>query len=68
MLAESLDGGADVPAALAAWEARRRPRDMWVQSMSRAVLKQEMGAATTPEEDEPLKVGIPGAAHVLVQP
>ncbi len=41
---------------------------MWVQSLSRAILKQETGTATTPEEDELLKVGIPGAAHFLVKP
>ncbi|MGY3679085.1 FAD-dependent monooxygenase [Streptomyces sp. TE33382] len=68
VLAESLDAEDDVAAALTAWEARRRPRAMWVQSMSRAILKQETGNATTPEEDELLKVGIPGAAHVLVKP
>ncbi|MFD0339493.1 FAD-dependent monooxygenase [Streptomyces sp. NPDC127117] len=68
VLAESLDAGSDVAAALEAWEARRRPRAMWVQAMSRAVLKQETGNETTPEEDELLKVGIPGAAHVLVKP
>ncbi|MFF3286108.1 FAD-dependent monooxygenase [Streptomyces sp. NPDC003023] len=68
VLAESLDTQAHVPAALAAWEARRRPRAMWVQAMSRAVLKQETGGRTTPEEDELLKVGIPGAAHVLAKP
>ncbi|WP_405680646.1 FAD-dependent monooxygenase [Streptomyces sp. NBC_01238] len=68
VLAESLDTEADVAAALEAWEARRRPRAMWVQAMSRAVLKQETGSETTPEEDELLKIGIPGAAHVLVKP
>ncbi|MEE1735844.1 FAD-dependent monooxygenase [Streptomyces sp. BE147] len=68
VLAESLDAEDDVAAALTAWEARRRPRAMWVQNMSRAILKQETGNATTPEEDELLKVGIPGAAHVLVKP
>ncbi len=68
VLAQSLDEHEEVPAALAAWEARRRPRAMWVQQMSRAVLKQETGTPTTPEEDELLKVGIPGAAHVLVKP
>ncbi|MFD7618240.1 FAD-dependent monooxygenase [Streptomyces sp. NPDC059802] len=68
VLAESLDAEAEVAAALDAWEARRRPRAMWVQAMSRAVLKQETGSETTPEEDELLKVGIPGAAHVLVKP
>ncbi|WP_385623340.1 FAD-dependent monooxygenase [Streptomyces sp. P8-A8] len=68
VLAESLDDGSDVAAALEAWEARRRPRAMWVQAMSRAVLKQETGNETTPEEDDLLKVGIPGAAHVLVKP
>ncbi|MEU2133055.1 FAD-dependent monooxygenase [Streptomyces sp. NPDC018352] len=68
VLAESLDAEAEVAAALEAWEARRRPRAMWVQAMSRAVLKQETGNETTPEEDELLKVGIPGAAHVLVKP
>lgn len=68
VLAESLDAGTGVAAALDAWEARRRPRAMWVQAMSRAVLKQETGNGTTPEEDELLKVGIPGAAHVLVKP
>lgn len=68
VLALSLEGTDDVAEALDAWEARRRPRAMWVQNMSRAVLKQETGRATTPEEDELLKVGIPGAAHVLVQP
>lgn len=68
VLAESLDAEDGVAAALDAWEARRRPRAMWVQAMSRAVLKQETGNETTPEEDELLKVGIPGAAHVLVQP
>ncbi|MFD8612784.1 FAD-dependent monooxygenase [Streptomyces sp. NPDC059631] len=68
VLAHALDAQADVPGALKAWEERRRPRAMWVQALSRAVLKQEMGAATTPEEDELLKVGVPGAAHVLVKP
>ncbi|MGW3074314.1 MULTISPECIES: FAD-dependent monooxygenase [unclassified Kitasatospora] len=68
VLALSLDEADSVPAALAAWEERRRPRAMWVQALSRAVLKQETGTPTTPEEDELLKVGIPGAAHVLVQP
>ncbi|MEU3494900.1 FAD-dependent monooxygenase [Kitasatospora cineracea] len=68
VLAQELDAAADVPAALAAWEARRRPRAMFVQSLSRAVLKQETGTATTPEEDELLEIGIPGAAHVLVKP
>ncbi|MGW7581435.1 FAD-dependent monooxygenase [Kitasatospora sp. NPDC054768] len=68
VLALSLDAADTVPAALAAWEERRRPRAMWVQALSRAVLKQETGTPTTPEEDELLKVGIPGAAHVLVQP
>ncbi|MGW1173286.1 FAD-dependent monooxygenase [Kitasatospora sp. NPDC002543] len=68
VLALCLDGADSVPAALAAWEERRRPRALWVQALSRAVLKQETGTATTPEEDELLKVGIPGAAHVLVRP
>ncbi|WP_406253180.1 FAD-dependent monooxygenase [Streptomyces atratus] len=68
VLAESLDAEAEVAAALDAWEARRRPRAMWVQAMSRAVLKQETGSGTTSKEDELLKVGIPGAAHVLVKP
>ncbi|MFH8515317.1 FAD-dependent monooxygenase [Streptomyces gelaticus] len=68
VLAEALDAEAGVAAALEAWEARRRPRAMWVQAMSRAVLKQETGNETTPEEDELLKIGIPGAAHVLVKP
>lgn len=68
VLAESLDAEPDVATALDVWENRRRPRAMWVQAMSRAVLKQETGGETTPEEDELLKVGIPGAAHVLVQP
>ncbi|GAA3003477.1 FAD-dependent oxidoreductase [Kitasatospora albolonga] len=68
VLAQELDAAESVPAALAAWEARRRPRAMFVQSLSRAVLKQETGTPTTPEEDELLKIGIPGAAHVLVKP
>ncbi|MDH6575027.1 FAD-dependent monooxygenase [Kitasatospora sp. MAP5-34] len=68
VLALTLDAEPSVPAALAAWETRRRPRAMWVQSMSRAVLKQETGTPTTPEDDELLRTGIPGAAHVLVQP
>ncbi|MGW7286292.1 FAD-dependent monooxygenase [Streptomyces sp. NPDC054847] len=68
VLAESLDSEPSVPAALAAWEARRRPRAMWVQAMSHAVLKQETGGETTPDEDELLKTGIPGAAHVLAKP
>ncbi|EYT83101.1 FAD-dependent oxidoreductase [Streptomyces sp. Tu 6176] len=68
VLAHALDAQADVPGALKAWEERRRPRAMWVQALSRAVLKQEMGGATTPKEDELLEVGIPGAAHVLVKP
>ncbi|MEV0786004.1 FAD-dependent monooxygenase [Streptomyces sp. NPDC050423] len=68
VLAESLDAEPDVAAALDLWEGRRRPRAMWVQAMSRAVLKQETGGEMTPEEDELLKVGIPGAAHVLVKP
>ncbi|MFB8236820.1 FAD-dependent monooxygenase [Kitasatospora purpeofusca] len=68
VLAQSLDAAETVPAALAAWEERRRPRAMWVQALSRAILKQETGTPTTPEEDELLKVGIPGAAHFLVKP
>ncbi|GAB7188112.1 FAD-dependent monooxygenase [Kitasatospora sp. Ki12] len=68
VLAQSLDAADGVPAALTAWEERRRPRAMWVQALSRAILKQETGTPTTAEEDELLKVGIPGAAHVLVQP
>ncbi|RKE22439.1 FAD-dependent monooxygenase [Streptomyces sp. TLI_171] len=68
VLAQELDAADTVPAALQAWEARRRPRAMFVQSLSRAILKQETGTPTTPEEDELLKVGIPGAAHVLVKP
>ncbi|MEV6161975.1 FAD-dependent monooxygenase [Streptomyces sp. NPDC052052] len=68
VLAQSLDAESDVAAALKAWEDRRRPRAMWVQAVSRAVLKQETGTPTTPEEDELLKIGIPGAAHVLVKP
>lgn len=68
LLARSLDEHADLGIALTAWEERRRPRAMWVQSLSRAVLKQETGTPTTPAEDELLEVGIPGAAHVLVQP
>jgi 2-polyprenyl-6-methoxyphenol hydroxylase-like FAD-dependent oxidoreductase len=68
VLARSLDAEDDVPTALAAWEDRRRSRAMFVQDLSRALLKEETGNATTPEEDELLKVGIPGAAHVLVKP
>ncbi|MFF8598982.1 FAD-dependent monooxygenase [Streptomyces sp. NPDC015232] len=68
VLADALRDEPTVPAALTAWEARRRPRALWVQALSRAVLKQEMGAPTTPEEDDLLKIGVPGAAHVLVQP
>ncbi|MBV6697351.1 FAD-dependent monooxygenase [Kitasatospora aureofaciens] len=68
VLARSLDAADSVPAALTAWEERRRPRAMWVQALSRAILKQETGTPTTPEEDELLKVGIPGAAHVLIKP
>ncbi len=68
VLARSLDAEDDVTAALAAWEDRRRPRAMFVQNLSRALLKEETGSATTPEEDELLKVGMPGAAHVLVKP
>ncbi|MFF9072060.1 FAD-dependent monooxygenase [Streptomyces sp. NPDC014872] len=68
VLAQSLDAEDDVDSALEAWEARRRPRAMWVQAMSRAVLKQETGLETTPEEDELLRIGIPGAAHALVKP
>ncbi|MGW2251640.1 FAD-dependent monooxygenase [Kitasatospora sp. NPDC001660] len=68
VLAESLDAADSVEAALTAWEERRRPRALWVQALSRAILKQETGTPTTPEEDELLKVGVPGAAHVLVKP
>lgn len=68
VLAQSLDAADSVEAALTAWEERRRPRALWVQALSRAILKQETGTPTTPEEDELLKVGIPGAAHVLVKP
>nr|WP_277349149.1 MULTISPECIES: hypothetical protein [unclassified Streptomyces] len=39
-----------------------------MQALSRAVLEQETGTPTTPGEDELLKIGVPGAAHVLVQP
>lgn len=68
VLARSLDAADDVPTALAAWEERRRARAMFVQNLSRALLKEETGSPTTPEEDELLKVGMPGAAHVLVEP
>lgn len=68
VLALSLDAADSVEAALTAWEERRRPRALWVQALSRAILKQETGTPTTPEEDKLLKVGIPGAAHVLVKP
>ncbi|KIQ64870.1 FAD-dependent oxidoreductase [Kitasatospora griseola] len=68
VLAQELDAADSVPAALQAWEERRRPRAMFVQSLSRAILKQETGTPTTPEEDELLTIGIPGAAHVLVKP
>ncbi|GGQ53066.1 FAD-dependent monooxygenase [Kitasatospora griseola] len=68
VLAQELDAADSVPAALQAWEDRRRPRAMFVQSLSRAILKQETGTPTTPEEDELLTIGIPGAAHVLVKP
>ncbi|MGW6413780.1 FAD-dependent monooxygenase [Streptomyces sp. NPDC055055] len=68
VLAESLDAAPSVPEALHAWESRRRPRALWVQSLSHAVLKQETGTPTTPEEDALLDIGIPGAAHVLVKP
>ncbi|MFD7642122.1 FAD-dependent monooxygenase [Kitasatospora sp. NPDC059795] len=68
VLAQELDAADTVPAALQSWEERRRPRAMFVQALSRAVLKQETGTPTTPEEDELLKIGIPGAAHVLVKP
>ncbi|WP_329275130.1 FAD-dependent monooxygenase [Streptomyces sp. NBC_00691] len=67
VLAESLGTAASVPAALETWEARRRPRAMWVQALSRAVLKQETGGETTAEEDALLEVGVPGAAHVLAK-
>ncbi|MFF4169415.1 FAD-dependent monooxygenase [Streptomyces sp. NPDC001744] len=68
VLAGALDAAASVPEALESWEARRRPRALWVQALSRAVLRQETGAPTTPEEDELLKTGIPGAARVLAEP
>ncbi|MEU5656531.1 FAD-dependent monooxygenase [Streptomyces sp. NPDC047737] len=68
VLVRSLDASDDVPSALAAWEERRRARAMFVQNLSRAILKEETGSPTTPEEDELLKVGMPGAAHVLVEP
>ncbi|MFJ9691209.1 FAD-dependent monooxygenase [Kitasatospora sp. NPDC101183] len=68
VLAQELESADTVPAALAAWEERRRPRAMWVQALSRAVLKQETGTPTTEEEDALLEIGVPGAAHVLVKP
>ncbi|MFS0693199.1 FAD-dependent monooxygenase [Streptomyces nitrosporeus] len=68
VLVRTLDSEDDVASALAAWEARRRPRAMFVQNLSRALLKEETGSPTTPEEDELLKIGMPGAAHVLVKP
>uniref|UniRef100_A0AAU3GSI5 FAD-dependent monooxygenase n=1 Tax=Streptomyces sp. NBC_01401 TaxID=2903854 RepID=A0AAU3GSI5_9ACTN len=68
VLARSLDAEEDVAAGLAAWEERRRSRAMFVQNLSRAILKEETGTATTPEEDELLKIGMPGAAHALVEP
>ncbi|MFE3516305.1 FAD-dependent monooxygenase [Streptomyces sp. NPDC059166] len=68
VLTRTLDEHDDVAAALTAWEERRRPRAMFVQNLSRALLKEETGSATTPEEDELLKIGMPGAAHVLVKP
>ncbi|WP_371502079.1 hypothetical protein OG871_33955 [Kitasatospora sp. NBC_00374] len=33
-----------------------------------AVLKHETGAPTTPEDDELLRIGVPGSSHVLVKP
>ncbi|MFD5874958.1 FAD-dependent monooxygenase [Streptomyces sp. NPDC060322] len=68
VLARSLDAEGDVTAALGVWEQRRRSRAMFVQNLSRALLKEETGSPTTPEEDELLKVGMAGAAHVLVKP
>ncbi|MET9594248.1 FAD-dependent monooxygenase [Streptomyces sp. NPDC006516] len=68
VLVHSLDAYEDVPSALAAWEERRRARAMFVQNLSRAILKEETGSPTTPAEDALLKVGMPGAAHVLVEP
>ncbi|MFE0653391.1 FAD-dependent monooxygenase [Streptomyces sp. NPDC059534] len=68
VLAQSLDTTPSVPTALHTWESRRRPRALWVQALSHAVLKQEMGTPTTPEEDALLEIGIPGAAHALVKP
>ncbi|MCZ0999504.1 FAD-dependent monooxygenase [Streptomyces mirabilis] len=66
-LATALAEHSAVPAALDAWYARRRDRALFVADMSLALLKQEMGAEMTPDEEELAKVGIAGALARLAQ-
>ena len=61
VLAESLLGGDDLEAALAAWYARRRERVEFVSDMSLALLRSETGVELTEAERQLLELGIGGA-------
>jgi 2-polyprenyl-6-methoxyphenol hydroxylase-like FAD-dependent oxidoreductase len=66
-LAAALHDHPAVPAALQAWFARRRNRALFVADMSLALLKLETGTALTDEEEDLVKLGIPGAQVRLAQ-
>ncbi|MFC8427973.1 FAD-dependent monooxygenase [Streptomyces sp. NPDC057253] len=66
-LATALAEHSALPVALDAWYARRRDRALFVADMSLALLKQEMRADMTPDEQEMVKLGIPGAQARLAQ-
>jgi 2-polyprenyl-6-methoxyphenol hydroxylase-like FAD-dependent oxidoreductase len=68
VLADALARPLALPDALSLWYERRLPRAQFVQDMSRALLAQEMGQPTTPEQDELLKLGMPGAQARLAEP
>lgn len=68
VLAGALTRNRSLPAALGTWYQRRRPRAMFVQEMSRALLAQELGRRPTARDDELLALGVHGAQARLADP
>jgi 2-polyprenyl-6-methoxyphenol hydroxylase-like FAD-dependent oxidoreductase len=62
------DETADLATALGTWYDRRRGRAMFVQDMSRALLKEETGEPLTPKDQDLIAQGIPGAQQRLAEP
>jgi 2-polyprenyl-6-methoxyphenol hydroxylase-like FAD-dependent oxidoreductase len=67
-LTRCLDGTVDLATALGTWYDRRRARAMFVQDMSRALLKEETGEPLTPKDQDLIAQGIPGAQQRLAEP